>query len=90
MVVIQNNAFNLSRINTIVVCALTSNLARGQSPGNVLLRKGEANLPRRSVVNVSQILTVDRSSLEEKIGALSKDRMREILDGIALVLLPTD
>ena len=58
-VVIQNNAFNRSRINTVVVCALTSNLKRAGAPGNVLLDIGEADLPRQSVVNVSQIFTVD-------------------------------
>jgi mRNA-degrading endonuclease toxin of MazEF toxin-antitoxin module len=57
-VVIQNNVFNRSRINTVVVCALTSNLRRAQAPGNVLLEVGEANLPKQSVVNVSQIFTV--------------------------------
>ena len=60
-VVIQNNVFNRSRINTVVVCALTSNLRRAPAPGNVLLEPGEANLPRQSVVNISQIFTVDRS-----------------------------
>lgn len=90
LVVVQNDAFNRSRINTVVVCALTSNLARAAAPGNILLRKGEANLPRRSVVNVSQLVTVDKSALMKKIGTLSKVRVREILDGIALVLVPTE
>ena len=67
-VIIQNNLFNRSRINTVVVCALTSNLKRAEAPGNVLLAKGESNLPKRSVVNVSQIFTVDKSDLVEKIG----------------------
>jgi mRNA interferase MazF len=90
LVVVQNNAFNRSRINTVVVCALTSNMARSAAPGNVALRKGEANLPRRSVVNVSQLITVDKTALTKKIGTLSKTRVREILDGIAIVLVPTD
>jgi len=89
-VVVQNNLFNRSRINTVVVCALTSNLKRAEAPGNVLLSKGEANLPKPSVVNVSQIYTVDKRDLVEKIGTLSKDRVREILDGIRLVLEPRD
>jgi mRNA interferase MazF len=87
-VVIQNNAFNHSRINTVVICALTSNLRRAASPGNVLLEPNEAHLPERSVVNVTQILTVDRVRLGEKIGSLSSRRMRQILDGIQLVLEP--
>lgn len=89
-VVIQNNLFNRSRINTVVVCALTSNLKRADAPGNVLLSPGEANLPKRSVVNVSQIFTVDKSDLVEKIGTLSRQRVREILDGIQLLLEPRE
>ena len=87
-VVVQNNIFNQSRINTVVVCALTSNLARAASPGNVQLRKGEAGLPRPSVVNVSQVFTVDKSELTERIGAQSTRRMAEILEGLKLVIEP--
>ena len=87
-VVIQNNVFNRSRINTVVVCALTSNLRRAKAPGNVLLEEGEADLPKQSVVNVSQIFTVDKRDLGEKIGNLSYQRIRQILDGIHLVIEP--
>jgi mRNA interferase MazF len=89
-VVIQNDVFNRSRIHTVVVCALTSNLRRAKAPGNVLLAEGEANLPQQSVVNVSQIFTVDKRSLGEKIGALSRRRVRQILDGVRLVIEPRD
>jgi mRNA interferase MazF len=89
-VVIQNNVFNRSRISTVVVCALTSNLRRAEVPGNVLLEKGEANLPQQSVVNVSQIFTVDKRDLEEKIGMLSRRRIRQIVDGVRLVIEPRD
>jgi len=89
-VVIQNNVFNRSRINTVVVCALTSNLKRAQAPGNVMLEKREANLPKQSVVNVSQIFTVDKRDLDEKIGTLSRRRVRQILDGVRLVIEPRD
>jgi mRNA interferase MazF len=89
-VVIQNNVFNQSRINTVVVCVLTSNLKRAKAPGNVLLEQGEANLPKQSVVNVSQIFTIDKRDLEEKIGTLSPKRVQQILDGIDLVLQPRD
>ncbi len=89
-VVVQNNLFNKSRINTVVVCALTSNLKRAEAPGNVLLAPGEANLPKQSVVNVSQIYTVDKRDLVEKIGTLSSHRVREILDGFRLLLEPRD
>lgn len=89
-VVIQNNLFNQSRINTVVVCALTSNLKRAGAPGNVLLDAREANLPRRSVVLVSQIFTVDKAQLDEYIGTLSRKRVRQILDGIRLLTEPRD
>lgn len=89
-VVVQNNVFNSSRINTVVVCALTSNLKRAAAPGNVLLRRGEANLPQQSVVNISQILTIDKAQLSERIGALSPEPMRAILDGMALLLEPRE
>jgi len=89
-VVIQNNVFNRSRINTAVVCALTSNLARAKAPGNVLLDLDEGSLPKQSVVMVSQVLTVDKSELTEHIGTLSKKRIRQILDGIKLLTEPRD
>ena len=84
-VVVQNNVFNASRINTVIVCALTSNIKRSEAPGNVLLEKGEANLPKQSVVLVSQIFTVDKSQLGEFIGTLAEQRVQQILDGIYLM-----
>ncbi len=89
-VVIQNNIFNKSRINTVVVCVLTSNLKRATVPGNVLLDEGEGNLPKQSVVNVTQIFTVDKGDLKGKIGMLSRKRVSEILAGAQLVLEPRD
>lgn len=89
-VVIQNNVFNRSRINTVVVCVLTSNLKRAQAPGNVLLEKGEANLPKQSVVNVSLMFTVDKEDLVESIGTLSRTRVRQVLDGVSLLLDPRE
>jgi len=89
-VVIQNNLFNRSKINTVVVCALTSNVKRAKAPGNVLLSKGEANLKKESVVNISQIITVDKSDLVEKIGTLSPARVHQILEGIRLLTEPRD
>lgn len=84
-IVIQNNLFNASRINTVVVCSLTLNLNRANAPGNVLLNKGEANLPRKSIVNISQIFTVNKADLFEKIGQVSQNRMMEVLDGLKLL-----
>jgi mRNA interferase MazF len=89
-VVIQNNVFNRSRINTVVVCALTSNLQRAAAPGNVLLEPGEADLPKQSVVVISQLFTVDKSQLSEHIGTLSKKRVRQILDGMRLLTEPRE
>lgn len=87
-VVIQNNVFNESRLNTVVLCALTSNLKRAGAPGNVVLRKGEGNLPKESVVNITQLITMDKSDLVEKIGSLSRTRTGEVLAGVRLLLEP--
>ena len=84
-VVVQNNVFNASRINTVIVCALTSNIKRAEAPGNVLLEKGEANLSKQSVVLVSQIFTVDKTQLGEFIGTLSERRVKQIIEGIYLM-----
>ncbi len=87
-VVVQNDLLNDSRISTVVACALTTNPRRAGDLGNVMLDSGEANLPSQSVVNVSQILTVDKWELRDKIGTLSPERVRDILHGINLVLEP--
>ena len=87
-IVIQNNIFNSSKINTVVVCSLTTNLKRVKAPGNVSLNKGEANLPKKSVVNISQIYTVNKSDLIEKIGQVSEKRIYEILEGLNLLTEP--
>ena len=89
-VVIQNDVFNRSRLGTVVVCTLTSNLKRAQVPGNVLLEEGEANLPKRSVVVVSQLFTVDKEELVERIGSLSAGRVGQILEGLFMLLEPHD
>ena len=75
-VVVQNNLFNRSRIHTTVVCTLTSSLKRVEAPGNVRLEVGEANLSKPSVVNVSQLFTVDKEELVERIGSLDPLRLR--------------
>lgn len=89
-VVIQNNVFNTSRLSTVVVCALTSNVERAKAPGNVLLKEGEGGLPKDSVANVTQILTVDKSDLVEKIGSLRPARINRIIDGVGLLLTPLE
>ena len=89
-VVIQNNVFNQSRIQTVVVCALTSNLRRAKAPGNVLLELGEGNLSKESVVVVTQLFTVDKTQLGEYIGNLSHKRVNQIVEGIRLVIDPRE
>lgn len=89
-VVVQNDVFNHSRINTVVVCALTSHLKRAAVPGNVLLKRGEANLKKDSVVNISQILTVNKSDLNERIGTLAPVRLKQIIAGLKLLIEPRD
>lgn len=89
-IVVQNNIFNQSKINTVVTCALTSNFKLAKAPGNVLIKKGEANLPKRSVVNITQIFTISKNRLDNKIGSLSKNRTFQILQGIQLLITPGD
>ena len=84
-VVVQNDVFNRSAIATSVVCLITSNLSRANAPGNVLLKKGEANLPKASVVNISQLLTVDKAELVECTGNLSVTSAGAVRDGLHLL-----
>ena len=83
--VVQHDRFNRSAISTTVVAAVTSNLRLGAMPGNVRLQRGEAGLPRPSVVNISQLRTIDRSRLGERVGVLAPARLREVLKGLALL-----
>ncbi len=84
--VVQGNAFNRSRIGTIVCIPLTSNVRLGDAPGNVFLAAASTGLPRDSVANVSQIVTIDRSLLTEVVGSLSQRQLALVLAGIDLVL----
>ncbi len=77
-------------LGTVIVCALTTNLRRAKAPENVLLDESEADLPKQSVVVVSQVLTIDKSELIDKIGVLSKERIDEILEGIKLLTEPRE
>lgn len=81
-VVVQADELNQSRIRTVVVCALTSNLKRLAEPGNVLLDVGEADLPKQSVVVVSQVSTVDKGRLGAYVGRLTPARVEQILHGM--------
>lgn len=84
--IIQSDDFTTSRIGTIVSVAITSNTRLAFAPGNVFLRRREAGLPRDSVINVSQLLTLDKAVLAERIGQLSSVRLQELEVGLRLVL----
>ena len=84
--VIQNNILNESKLNTVLMVAITSTMKFGELPGNIVLRKGEANLPKKCVINVTQIKSVDKRSLKEKIGSLSQKRMDQVYEGVRLVM----
>ena len=84
-VVVQHDCFNRSAIRTTVVAAITSNLRLAAMPGNIRLRRGEANLPKPSVVNVTHIRTIDRTRLVERVGSLSSARVNEVVAGLGLV-----
>ncbi|BBO81243.1 hypothetical protein DSCO28_18090 [Desulfosarcina ovata subsp. sediminis] len=84
--VIQANAINDSKINTVIMLAITSTMKYGDLPGNVTLRKGEANMPKRCVINVSQTKSIDKGSIREIIGTLSNEKMASVEEGIRLIL----
>jgi mRNA interferase MazF len=86
VVVVQGNAFNRSRIGTVVCVPLTSNLRLAEAPGNILLSPRSTNLSRDSVANVSQIVTIDRALLSEQVGSLAERELLLVLAGIDLVL----
>ncbi|MFM2416885.1 MAG: hypothetical protein RL385_1608 [Pseudomonadota bacterium] len=81
-VVVQEDVLNHSRISTVVVCALTTNLTKGHGPGNVLLDLGEGDLPKQSAVIVSQISSVEKSRLGGYVGRLSAARVDQVLAGL--------
>ena len=86
LLIIQSNEFNDSRIRTVVCAAITSNLRLSHAPGNVRLSRKASGLKRQSVVNISQILSVDRRYLSECVQRLPARLLREVDDGIRLVL----
>jgi len=86
VLVIQANSFNRSRIQTVIVAVISSNLRLADAPGNVLVSAHASGLARDSVVNVSQLITLDRSFLTEAIGRISERVMSEVVAGLRLVL----
>ena len=86
VLIIQSNTFNRSRIRTIMGVVLTSNLRLAEAPGNVLIPASEAGLPKDSVANVSQVITVDRAFLTERCGKVPSSLMRMVDEGLRLAL----
>ena len=84
--IVQGDAFNASRLATAVVVPLTSNLRLAAAPGNVLLAARRTGLPRDSVANVSQIVTIDRDVLSDRVGHLAESDLQLVLAGIDIVL----
>jgi mRNA interferase MazF len=88
VLIIQSNPFNESRIATVIVAAITSNLALAEAPGNVRIGKSDSGLTKPSVVNISQVLTIDRSFLTKLVRALPAATMQCVEEGLRLVLSP--
>ena len=86
ILIVQSDAFNRSRINTIIGAVITSNLRLAEAPGNVKLTKRVSKLKKESVVNVSQLLTLDKSFLTERVGKITVAKQREVDDGLKLAL----
>ena len=86
VLVIQADAFNRSRIQTVIVATLTSDIRLANAPGNVLVSPSESGLPRDSVINVSQVITVDKEFLVESVSSLPAKTMRKVNEGLRLVL----
>ena len=86
ILVLQANPFNESKIQTVVVAIITSNLRLEAAPGNCLLKKRESQLSRDSVINLSQIITVNKSCLTDKVSKLSSSTMSDVNTGVCLVL----
>jgi mRNA interferase MazF len=86
VLIIQADAFNRSRIKTVIAAVISSNLKLLQAPGNVRLAQGVSGLKKESVVNVSQLITLDKSFLSEHVGRISSSKQREIDEGLRLVL----
>ena len=86
MVIVQSNEFNRSLINTVIVAVITTNIHLSQAPGNILLPKRISRLPKDSVVNVSQVVTIDKDFLTHRISKLPDDIINEVEEGLRLVL----
>ena len=86
VLVVSADSFNLSRIGTVLAVAISSNLELAAAPGNVAVPSGRSGLPKDSVVNVSQIITLDKRQLAERVGSLDHDTLAQIDAGLRIVL----
>ena len=86
VLIVQADSFNRSRINTVIAIVLTSNLKLANAPGNILLSTGSTGLPKDSVANISQVITIDKAMLNAHVSRLSSNKMRLIDDGLRVVL----
>ena len=86
VVIISANTFNQSRIQTVIVAAITSNLRLAHAPGNITLSTRESGLSKESIINVSQLLTLDKTSLTEKVSTLPVKKARQLDEGLRLSL----
>lgn len=86
IVIIQSDSFNQTKLNTVIGAVITSNLDLAEMPGNVLIKKEQSELPKESVVNITQIVTINKSELVEYVGTLSERKMEQIENGLRLVL----
>ena len=85
-VVVQSDAFNLSRIQTVIVAVITSNTRLAEAPGNLALTPAQSGLPRESVINVSQLITLDKRYLSERVSTLPSEQLSGLNEGLRLVL----
>ena len=86
VVVVQSDAFNLSRIQTVIVAVVTSNTRLSEAPGNLALTPAQSGLPRDSVINVSQLITLDKRYLSERVSTLPPEQLSGLDEGLRLVL----
>ncbi len=86
ILVVQGNAFNRSRIDTVVCVAITSTLRLALAPGNVLIKASQSGLPKDSVANASQLATLNKDELRDRVGRVPRTLFLRVLEGIALVL----
>jgi mRNA interferase MazF len=86
VLVVQAKEFNASRISTVIVVTITSNLKLADAPGNILLSRKESKLPVDSVVNVSQVVTLDKGFLSKRVSSVPADVLQQVSDGLRLIL----